>query len=80
MALWTGYRSIAKDNTLKRGQTSIPQVGFEPTAPVIERSKTVRVSDSAVTVIGPVRFISVKDIQTGAGLSRLNSHLYFLFL
>jgi hypothetical protein len=31
----------------KRTQTSMPRVGFEPTIPVSERAKTVRVSDRA---------------------------------
>jgi hypothetical protein len=31
----------------------MPRVGFEPTIPVFERSKTVHVSDHAATVIGP---------------------------
>jgi hypothetical protein len=35
----------------KRTQTSIPQVGFEPTIPVFEQAKTVRVLDRAATVV-----------------------------
>jgi hypothetical protein len=30
----------------------MPQVGFEPTAPVLERAKMVHVLDRAATVIG----------------------------
>jgi hypothetical protein len=30
----------------------MPQVGFEPTIPVLERAKTVHALDRAVTVIG----------------------------
>jgi hypothetical protein len=30
----------------------MPQVGFEPTTPVLERAKTVHALDSAATVIG----------------------------
>jgi hypothetical protein len=30
----------------------MPQVGFEPTIPVFERTKTVHTSDRAATVIG----------------------------
>jgi hypothetical protein len=36
----------------KRTQTSMFQVGFEPTIPVFERAKTVHALDRAVTVIG----------------------------
>jgi hypothetical protein len=36
----------------KRTQTSIPQVGFEPTIPVFERAKGVHALDCAATVIG----------------------------
>jgi hypothetical protein len=36
----------------KRTQTSMPQVGFEPTIPVFEWVKTVHALDRAATVIG----------------------------
>jgi hypothetical protein len=36
----------------KRIQTSMPQVGFEPTTPVFERAKTIHALDCAATVIG----------------------------
>jgi hypothetical protein len=36
----------------KRRQTSIPCVGFEPTIPVFERSRTFHALDRAATVIG----------------------------
>jgi hypothetical protein len=36
----------------KRTQTTMPQVGFEPTIPVFERAKTVYALDRAATVIG----------------------------
>jgi late competence protein required for DNA uptake (superfamily II DNA/RNA helicase) len=36
----------------KLTQTSIPQVGFESTNPVLERGKTVHAVDGAVNVIG----------------------------
>jgi hypothetical protein len=36
----------------KRTQISMPRVGLEPTIPVFEREKTVRVSQRAATVIG----------------------------
>jgi hypothetical protein len=37
----------------KRRQTSMPEVGFDPTTPVFERTKTVHALDGAATVIGP---------------------------
>jgi hypothetical protein len=36
----------------KRTQTSMPQVGLEPTIPVFERAKTILALDRATTVIG----------------------------
>jgi hypothetical protein len=36
----------------KRTQTSMPQVGFEPTIPVFERAKTIHALDPAAIVIG----------------------------
>jgi hypothetical protein len=36
----------------KRTQTSMSQVGFEPTIPVCERAKTVHALERAATVIG----------------------------
>jgi hypothetical protein len=36
----------------KRTQTCMPQVRFESTIPVFERTKTVHASDRAATVIG----------------------------
>jgi hypothetical protein len=39
----------------KRGQTSIPREGFEPTVPVFERTKTCNALDRAATVTGAYR-------------------------
>jgi hypothetical protein len=36
----------------KRTQTSMPQVGFEPTIPVFERAKTIHALDRAAAVMG----------------------------
>jgi hypothetical protein len=36
----------------KRGQTSVPRVGFEPTIPVFERARTFRALYRAATVFG----------------------------
>jgi hypothetical protein len=43
------YTQNNKQN--KRAQTSMTRVGFEPTIPVFERSKTIHVSDRATTAI-----------------------------
>jgi hypothetical protein len=58
--LWTGDQPVARplpahrttQTQNKRTQTSMPRVGFEPTIPMLELSKTVPTSDCAVTVIG----------------------------
>jgi TPP-dependent indolepyruvate ferredoxin oxidoreductase alpha subunit len=47
-AAYTGQHKTQKNPV----QTSIPGVGFEPTMPVIERTKTFHASDRAATVIG----------------------------
>jgi hypothetical protein len=44
------YRTEQKKN--KRTQTSMPQVGFKPTTPVFEQTKTVHTLDRAATLIG----------------------------
>jgi hypothetical protein len=56
---WTGDQPVARppptqrttQTQNKRTQTSIPRVGFKPTAPVFERTKTVHVLERAATVI-----------------------------
>jgi len=45
-------------NTEKRGHTSMPRAGFEPTITVFERSKSIRASDSAAT--RTVSFLTLK--------------------
>jgi FAD synthase len=45
----------------KRTQTSMAQVGVEPTIPVFEQSKTVHVLDCTATVIGWVFQIDLKN-------------------
>jgi hypothetical protein len=57
---WTGDQPIARpppthrtmQTQNKRTQTSMPQVGVEPTIPAFERAKTVHALDRASTVIG----------------------------
>jgi hypothetical protein len=60
---WTGDQPVARPlpthRTIqthnKRIQTSMAQVGFEPTIPVFERRKIVHALDRAATVIGVVK-------------------------
>jgi hypothetical protein len=57
---WTGDRPVAGPLSAhgpaqmqnKFTQTSMPQVGFEPTIAVFERAKTVHALDRGATVIG----------------------------
>jgi hypothetical protein len=57
---WTGDQPVTRPlpthrtthTQNKRKQTSMPQVGFEPTIPVFERAKTVHALGCAATVIG----------------------------
>jgi FAD synthase len=46
------YLHTGKHKQNKRTQTSMPQVGFEPTIPASERAKTVHALDRSLTVIG----------------------------
>jgi hypothetical protein len=48
----------------KRTQTSMPEVGFEPTTPVFERAKTVHASDGGATVIGSLTRIVLENWVT----------------
>jgi hypothetical protein len=60
VSLWTSDHLVARllptNKTAytkhKHIQTSLPQVGFEPTTPVFEPAKSVHASDRAATVIG----------------------------
>jgi hypothetical protein len=47
------HRTAQTHNKLT--QTPMPQVGFEPTMPVLERAKTVYALDHAATVIGALQ-------------------------
>jgi hypothetical protein len=42
----------------KRTQASMPLMGFEPTIPAFERTKTVHAVNHAVTVVSDVIFMS----------------------
>jgi hypothetical protein len=41
----------------------MPRVGFEPTIPAFQRTKTVHALDSAATVIGNVSFLLVSNTE-----------------
>jgi hypothetical protein len=57
---WAGDQAVAgplpthraTETQNKRTQTSMPRVGFEPTIPVLEQTKTVQALDCAAKVIG----------------------------
>jgi hypothetical protein len=55
------YRTAQTQN--KRTQTSMPQVGFEPTIPEFERSKTVHVLDRAATVIDNYKWLVLEILR-----------------
>jgi hypothetical protein len=65
---WTGDEPVARPLPTNRTtqtqnkctQTSMSQMGFEPTTPVLEQVKTVHVLDRAATVIGTLVSIGVK--------------------
>jgi hypothetical protein len=45
-------RKAATYTQNKRTQTSMPRVGFEPTIPVFELAKTIRILNRVATLIG----------------------------
>jgi hypothetical protein len=53
------YRSAQSQNI--RTETSMSQVGFEPTIPVFERTKTIHALDRAATVIDFIVITSAKN-------------------
>jgi hypothetical protein len=64
---WTGNQPFSRPPLLtqrttqnKRTQISKPRVGFEPTAPVFEREKTLCTLDKAATVISKVYLLPIK--------------------
>jgi hypothetical protein len=46
---WTGDQPVARPLHIHRTQTSMPEVGFEPTIPVFERAKTVHALETLHT-------------------------------
>jgi hypothetical protein len=60
----------------KRTQTSMPQVGLEPTIPVFEQEKIVHALDRAKTVIGP-QFLHVSNSNFWFSIRVNQVDLYF---
>jgi hypothetical protein len=56
----------------KRTQTSVPWLGFEPTIPVLERTKTVHALDRAANMIGALQ-ITHKEMETN--MTKRSAHL-----
>jgi hypothetical protein len=79
---WTGDQPVARAlptrkttrTQNKRIQTSMPQVGFEPTIPVFERAKTVHALDRAATVIGALVSPFIKSIDLSTSNSVFTVH------
>jgi hypothetical protein len=59
-------------------QTSIPQVGFEPTIPVFEGPKTIHALDRAATVIGNLRHCLCEFHKHNTRLEGFNSNRVFI--
>jgi hypothetical protein len=61
---WTGdqpiTRSLPTQTQNRRRYTSMSWVGFEPTSPLFERAKTVRVLDYTATLIAIVKLLLLK--------------------
>jgi beta-lactamase regulating signal transducer with metallopeptidase domain len=74
---WTGDQPVTRPRPAhrtaqtqnKHTQTSMPQMGFEPTIPVFERTKTVHALDCTATVIGILKYTILKFYQ-------ITSHQY----
>jgi hypothetical protein len=68
---WTGDQSVAMPLPAHRTaqtQTSMPQVGFEPTIPMFQRAKTVYALDRGATLMGqPRRLIKSYFIYASTG-------------
>jgi hypothetical protein len=68
---WTGDHPVARplhthrtaQTQNKRTQTSMSQVGFEPTIQVLERVKTVHALDRAAAVFGPFYLAAGRDFR-----------------
>jgi hypothetical protein len=66
---WTGDQPVARPLSTHRTaqiqnkctQTTMPQVGFEPTIPVSEQAETVHVLDRTATVTGSLILVAVKS-------------------
>jgi hypothetical protein len=72
MIPWAGDQPVARPlpsprtakTQNKRTQTSIPQVGFQPTIPVFKQAKTLYALDRAATVIGilTIRSYTIREV------------------
>jgi hypothetical protein len=65
--LGEGAQPVAKPLPTHRTtqtQTSMPEVGFEPTNPVFERAKTVHALDRVAIIIGSTRFYLIENSIT----------------
>jgi hypothetical protein len=58
------YLHTGQHNTEKRGHTSMPRAGFDPTIPVFERPKTVRALDRAANGTGSSQYITYATNKT----------------
>jgi hypothetical protein len=56
-------RPLPAHSTAQTQQTSIPQVGIEPTIPVFERAETVHAVDRAATMIGSTRYALTETVS-----------------
>jgi hypothetical protein len=84
MTPWKGVQPVARpprtrrttQTQNKRTQTSMPQVGFEPTIPVFKRAKTVHALDREVSMKGEVCNYSIRVQNKHRILTFLKSNHY----
>jgi hypothetical protein len=88
---WTGDWPCRKAATYtgqqKRGQTSMPRMGFELTIPAFERAKKFHALDHATTVIGGILFCTGKLCMNARKwnctfidiLDNINRTVFYLF-
>jgi hypothetical protein len=80
---WTRDEPVARplpahrtaQTQIKHTQTSMPEVGFEPTIPMLERAKIVHALDRTATVIGTVEVtvkIIIRKQAKGVAVCRTN--------
>jgi hypothetical protein len=69
------YLHTGQHNTEKRGHTSMPRVGLEPTIPVFERSKAVRALDCAAIGTGFFQKVFFRNSEIFYSLFTKNKRL-----